>query len=150
MANYYNEINRLLDKLVHKGLVHIREDFKLGAKGGIFTFWELHILRRLAISGEQRVSELIEEVQVNKSLISSMIIKLVTGGYIIKTQSSEDGRVYFLKLTELGVEVVEKSHQLQKELLDFVLEDVTLNEERAILKFLSKINQLTMTNNSRK
>lgn len=150
MANYYNEINRLLDKLVHKGFVHIREDIKLGAKGNTFTFWELHILRRLAISGEKRISELIEEVEVNKSLISSILIKLVAGGYIIKTQSSEDGRVYFLKLTELGLEVVEESHQLQKELLDFVLEDITLNEERAILKFLSKINQLTMTNNSRK
>ncbi len=123
-------------------MAHNLEGFKLGVKGETLNFLEIIILRRVDIDQGQRISELIEDININRNIITSLIKKMIGRGYIERTQSTKDKRAYLLKLTKSGVEVVEKSYILQKKNLDFVLEDITLNEEKAILKFLSKLNQL--------
>ncbi|WP_168198351.1 transcriptional regulator, SarA/Rot family [Crassaminicella thermophila] len=144
MANYYNEINKMIDKLMHKVLVYDRKGFKIGGNIEDLSLLDIHVLRNIGQVESKKIYELIEDMEMDRGLIASVTKKLILKGYIIKERSIEDKRVYILKLTEQGREMYEKILQVQNNLLEFLLSDVTLNEEKAILKFLSKINQTTL------
>ncbi|QZY54249.1 MarR family winged helix-turn-helix transcriptional regulator [Crassaminicella profunda] len=144
MANYYHEINRMIDKLMHKVLVYDRKGFKINGKEEL-SLLDIHVLRKIGQQKHKKIYELVKDLEIDRGLIASVMKKLILSGYIIKERSEEDKRVYILKLTDEGKIMYEKTLDIQKNLLDFVLNDVTLNEEKAILKFLSKINQTTLS-----
>ncbi|TCO76416.1 MarR family transcriptional regulator [Marinisporobacter balticus] len=144
MANYYNEINKMMDKLMHKVLVYDRKGFKIGGKAENLSLLDIHILRKIGQVKNKRLYELVEDMEMDRGLIASVTKKLILNGYILKEKDHEDKRVYILKLTNIGKKMYEKTLEIQEVLLNFVLADVTLNEEKAILKFLSKINQTTL------
>ena len=141
VANYYHEIDKMLRKIVTKALITDRQGLKLGTKGEVLSFLELYILREIGEKGNKKISELIDEMQLNRGMASLVFKKLVINGYVSKKQSEEDRRVYGLMLTDLGKQIVDKSMEDEKKLLEFILADISLNEERAVLKFLSKLNQ---------
>ena len=144
MGNYYNEINRMLDKLIHKVLIYDRKGFKVGAKGESLSLLDLDILRRIGEENCKKLYTLVEEMEMDRGLISSCIQKLSLMGYLEKEKSKKDKRVYIVRLTDLGRKMTENNLEKQKELLHFILDEMTLNEEKTILKFLSKINQTTL------
>jgi len=145
VANYYHEIDKMIYKIVIKTLITDLQGLKLGSKGEVFSFLEVYILRKIGEAGNKKIYELIDEMQLNRGMVSLIIKKLYLKGYVIKKQSEGDKRVYFLNLTDLGKDIVQKSINDQKNLLDFILADISVNEERVILKFLSKINQATFS-----
>ncbi|QXM05223.1 MarR family winged helix-turn-helix transcriptional regulator [Crassaminicella indica] len=144
MANYYHEINRMIDKLMHKVLVYDRKGFKINGKEEL-SLLDIHVLRKIGQEDNKKIYELINDLEIDRGVVASVTKKLILNGYIIKERSEEDKRVYIIKLTDAGKEMYEKTLKVQKDLLDFVLSEVTLNEEKAILKFLSKINQTTLS-----
>lgn len=143
MANYYKEISKMVDKLVHRALIADKKGFKTGIKGETLSLLEIHILRKISEKENKKIYELVEELEIDRGILSSSINRLTASQLIIKEKSKLDKRVFFLKLTEEGRVIVEKSLEKQKALLEHILSDVTLNEEKAILKFLSKMNQVT-------
>ncbi len=147
MGNYYNEINRMLDKVIHKVLIYDRRGFKVGVKGEALSLLDLDILRRVGEQDYKKLYALVEEMEMDRGLISSCVQKLALNGYLEKEKSKKDKRAYIVRLTELGRRMTEDNLEKQKELLHFILDDMSLNEEKAILKFLSKINQTTLSNN---
>ena len=144
MGNYYNEINRMMEKLIHKVLVYDRKGFKAGVKGEALSLLDLDILRRIEEQGCKKLYELVEEMEIDRGLISSCIQKLVLNSYLEKEKSKKDKRAYIVRLTELGREMTETHLEKQKELLHLILDDMSLNEEKAILKFLSRVNQTSL------
>ncbi|MCT4605092.1 MAG: MarR family transcriptional regulator [Marinisporobacter sp.] len=144
MANYYYEINKMLDKLMHKVLVYDRKGFKINGKEEL-SLLDIHVLRKIGQVNNKKIYELVKDLEIDRGLIASVMKKLILNGYITKEKSEEDKRVYILKLTDEGKEMCKKTLDIQKDLLNFVLSDVTLKEEQAILKFLSKINQTTLS-----
>ncbi|WP_129600265.1 MarR family winged helix-turn-helix transcriptional regulator [Anaerophilus nitritogenes] len=144
MANYYPQINKMIDKLMHQVLIYDRKGFKIGSKLENLSLLDIHTLRKIEEKEDTKIYELVEELEIDRGIISSVIKKLIQNGYIVKEKSKEDKRVYILKLTTEGKEMCTKTMEIQKKLLGFVLEDMSLNEEKAILKFLSKINQTTL------
>ncbi|MCT4619734.1 MAG: MarR family transcriptional regulator [Marinisporobacter sp.] len=146
MANYYYEINKMLDKLMHKVLVYDRKGFKINGKEEL-SLLDIHVLRKIGQVNNKKIYELVKDLEIDRGLIASVMKKLILNGYITKEKSEEDKRVYILRLTDEGKEMCKKTLDIQKDLLNFVLSDVTLNEEKAILKFLSKINQTTLSTN---
>ncbi|WP_053955823.1 MarR family winged helix-turn-helix transcriptional regulator [Inediibacterium massiliense] len=144
MANYYPQINKMIDKLMHQVLIYDRKGFKIGNKLENLSLLDIHALRKIEERDDTKIYELVEELGVDRGVISSVIKKLMQNSYIIKEKSKEDKRVYILKLTTEGKEMCTKTMEIQKKLLNFVLEDMSFNEEKAILKFLSKINQTTL------
>lgn len=144
MGNYYNEINRMLDKLIHKVLLYDRKGFKAGVKGEALSLLDLDILRRIGEQDRKKLFELVEEMEMDRGLISSCIQKLVLNGYLEKEKSKKDKRAYIVRLTEPGRKMTQIHLEKQKELLHLILDDMSLNEEKAILKFLSRVNQTSL------
>lgn len=141
MANYYKEINKMLEKLVHRVLIYDRAGFKNGVKTEELSLLDIYILKKIGEAESKKIYELVNEMEIDRGIIASSTNKLVSYGYVEKEKSREDKRVYVLRLTEQGKRLWHKNNERHGELLNFVLADITLNEEKAILKFLSKINQ---------
>lgn len=141
MANYYNEINQMIEKIAHKVLISDKKKFKIGRKNQEFSLLEMLIIKKIGNNEMKSIYELVKETEIDRGLMAPMIKNLVIGGYIEKEKAKEDKRVSMVKLTKSGKEIYDEIIVSQKEFFEFVLSDVTLNEEKAILKFLSKINQ---------
>lgn len=73
-----------------------------------------------------------------------MLQVFIREGLIEKKTHPEDGRKRELFLSPKGKLYQERLKQSLEEKLDYVLKDMTVNEEIAVLKFISKINQLTV------
>ncbi len=141
MANYYREINKIMEKLIYKFSILDKNGLSLGGKGGNLSFLEVHIIKEIGKSSVQSIYSLIKETEIDRNTITTITNRLVMSGYLEKQRSEEDKRVYMLTLTDSGREIYKRIILKEKEVLDFVLNDITLNEEKAVLKFLSKINQ---------
>lgn len=141
MANYYNEINQMIEKIAHKVLISDKKKFKIGRKNQEFSLLEMLIIKKIGNNEMKSIYELVKETEIDRGLMAPMIKNLVIGGYIEKEKAKEDKRISMVKLTKSGKEIYDEIIVSQKEFFEFVLNDVTLNEEKAILKFLSKINQ---------
>lgn len=141
MANYYNEINKMVNKLIQKIIYYDTKGFKVG-KDKELGLIDVYILRSIGLE-HKKMSQVIKELEVDRSLVATSLRKLTIYGYVIKEKSEEDKRAFVLKLTKEGTELYHKTWEIQSEILNFILEATTLNEEKAILKFLSKINQTT-------
>ncbi|SKC55252.1 MarR family winged helix-turn-helix transcriptional regulator [Maledivibacter halophilus] len=141
MANYYNEINRMIEKIAHKVLISDKRKFKVARKNQEFSLLEMFIIKKIGKNEIKSIYELVKEMEIDRGLVTSIIKKLVITGYIKKEKAQEDKRVNMLRLTVSGKEIYNEIIVGQQEFFEFILSDVTLNEEKAILKFLSKINQ---------
>ncbi|MBF8982930.1 winged helix DNA-binding protein [Lutibacter sp. B2] len=144
MGNYYNEINIMVEKLMHKILVYDRKGFKIGTKSKELSLLDVYVLKAIGEEKEKKIYELLEEVEMDRGMVASIIKKLVLYAYVRKERSEDDKRAYILSLTEKGMDMYNKTLEIQENFLEFILSDITLNEEKAILKFLSKINQTTL------
>ncbi len=144
MANYYKEINRILEKIIYKVLSIDKSGIELEDVHEKLSFLDIHILKKVGDEIEKSMQSLIKEMDFERGIITPIINKMVACGYIIKEKSERDKRVFNLRLTEDGKRVYNKIIENEKELFKFILKDITLNEEKAVLKFLSKINQTTV------
>ncbi|MCG8541916.1 MAG: MarR family transcriptional regulator [Clostridia bacterium] len=141
MANYYNEINEMMEKIINRFLVIDKRGFRLGKKNEELSLLDIIVIKKIGISIMKPIYSLARETEMDRGVITSIINKLVASGYIKKEKAEEDKRVNMVTLTDKGEETYQKILNKQIEILDFVLNDITLNEEKAVLKFLSKINQ---------
>lgn len=133
-------MNRLVDKL----LLYECREFKGGRKGKGLSLLDVQILYRITNNEEKKIHEIMRETGLERNLIASSIRKLISCGYIQKEQSEKDRRVHILKATDSGKEFIALKQKKQKEWLEKVLEDMSLNETKTVLKFLSNIEQNKM------
>lgn len=141
MANYHREINKMMEKLIYRFLILDKKGCTLESKGENLSFLEIHIIKEIGRSFEKSIYNLVRETDMDRSTITTIINRLVLNDYLSKEKSEEDKRIYILRLTDRGQEVYNKIENTQKDIVESILNDITLNEEKAILKFLSKVNQ---------
>ncbi len=141
MANLYDDIERILDKILMRMLSADRRGIKINKKNEKFGFIDVIILRVVGQLDGVSVFDLIYTLDMDRGIVSTAIGKLIKNNYLIKERSEQDGRVQNLKLTDDGKELYELIQKKETELINFVLHDLTSNEQKAILKFLSRIRQ---------
>ncbi len=143
MANYTNSINKMSFRVLEIMLEYERKGFLMETGAVKVTMKDWIILRTLHESGEISISDLANSVAFENGQVKTLISKLQKSGVLLKTQSEKDKRVFYLILTDKGKRVVNEMAVREKEMLNFLLGDVSINEEKGILKYLSKIVQVT-------
>ncbi len=141
MANLYDDIQRMLDKIFIRMLSTDRRGFKIGKKNEKFSFVDIMIIRVVGQLQGVSVFDLIYTLDMDRGIVSTAVSKLMKNNYIFKEKSEHDGRVQILKLTDSGLSIYETINQKENDLVNFILRDLTSNEQKAILKFLSRIRQ---------
>jgi len=144
MANYYNEISMMMETVMHKIEIMNRSGLRFGKKKEKFNFLEILILRSVKDSPRILISELVNKIGVDRGVVTTCINKLCVNGYMGKEKSEIDGRRFHMSMTEKGEALYEAIQAKEDDLLKFILDEITINEAKAILKFLSKINQTTV------
>ncbi|SES86800.1 DNA-binding transcriptional regulator, MarR family [Natronincola peptidivorans] len=145
MRNYYLQINEYVEKLVENIIIHDKKG--LVVKGTSLSVIELLILKKLGNVQEKKMYEMIEALNIDRNSFVTYINKLQQKQYIMKRKSRKDKRVQVLSLTEKGKELTAEIVKKEKEMLYSILNDFSFNEEKAILKFLVKLDMLNKEKN---
>jgi len=140
MKNYYLQIQQYLERLIHHIL--LLEKKGVGINGEVFSLVDLFLIRELGTHGEKKMLQVMEDLGLDRNTFAGIVNRLQGQRLILKKKSGEDKRVQLLRLTEKGQEAFGALQLQEKELLSHILQDSTFNEEKAILKFLVKLDML--------
>ncbi|MFP4697851.1 MAG: MarR family winged helix-turn-helix transcriptional regulator [Eubacteriales bacterium] len=100
-------------------------------------FYYLEVIKDLE---KPTFTDLANQLNVTRPSVSTMVKVLIEQGYINKDQSSEDGRVYFLNLTEKGKNLLKVEEEVIEEFIILIQEALTEEELEQMAVFLKKIN----------
>ena len=81
---------------------------------------------------------------VERKKSNAFLQTLLRQGLVKKVDDEEDARKKLLFLTPRGLEERERLHQTMEAHLERILNDMTYNDSVGILKFISKLNQITV------
>lgn len=143
MAVYQKEIRRLSEKLMQKMTHYLSGDIELMNQS--YRWSDLMLLNQMIqLEGPLSVSEWSEVVDVRLKHLGPAFKRLTATGDLVRIKSPEDSRKVLVSVAPHGHLVHERFEQIEQELTDVVLRDLTVNEEKAVLRFLSRLNQLTV------
>jgi DNA-binding MarR family transcriptional regulator len=92
--------------------------------------------------GNPAISEIAERLHFSKASVTTGINKLVAMGYVVKTQSSEDKRVFHVSLTEAGRQLVQAKYQALSEYGRVIVAALSEQEASQFAATLTKIVSL--------
>lgn len=140
MANYTKEIRNMMEKV---GLFILGED-KLGfyksALGEGYSMMDIYLILFVA-GGERSLGDVVRHFGISRNMVNSAVDGLVKRDVLKKGMGESDARQRVLSLTQKGALIYEKLVRERNREIEFMLEEATINEEKAILKFLSKYTQ---------
>ena len=139
MSVYQKDIVRIMKHLMltYESRIVLNKERKLER----FSAIELSILDYVVTNDEVTQHELIEFLELKRSKLISIIKKMIDYNYLSKIENINDKRSNFITLGPKGKEILSDYDKHEAVFLDFVLKDMTINEEKAIVKFLSKMQQ---------
>jgi len=76
----------------------------------------------------------------NKVIISRLIKKLISEGFLIKVENLQDERSYYLKITEKGKKILEKDYE------KIILPISVLEKKMGEKDFIDFMNQISNSN----
>jgi len=115
----------------------MRELEKNGIKGIVPSHGD--ILARLFIRDSIPMSELASAINKKKNTVTTLVDKLVSLGFVIKTSDPDDSRVTLVQLTKEGRTLQKSFDRVSRILLETVYKDVTDKEKDTVLKILLKM-----------
>lgn len=139
MSVYQKDIVRIMKHLMltYESRIVLNRERKLER----FSAIELSILDYVVSNEHVTQHELIDFIELKRSKLISIIKKMIDYNYLSKCENSKDKRSSFITLGKKGEEILSEYGKHEAVFLDFVLKDMTINEEKAIVKFLSKMQQ---------
>lgn len=137
---YKKEIEAMIIKLSEKFIKRDKEGF--GKNGLAIPFSEIIMLSM--IKDGMSIEECLTCFGISRKEANALMRKFLSDGLLDKEKDAIDKRRTNVFLTAKGRGMLESFASERDKVMDVLLEDMTYNEERAVLKFLSKVNQLTV------
>ncbi len=110
------------------------------------TINQFHYIDAIYALGEPSITEIAARLQITKASVTVGINKLVFSGLVEKTQSQADRRMFHVRLSETGRQLVEAKYQALEEYGDFIRSALTEEEVRQFSKILAKLVRLFQDN----
>ena len=127
-----------MEKILLEFIVTLDHSLKKQQSAGFsqLTLSQFQYIDAIAALGNPTVSEVAARLGFSKASATAALNKLVTLGFVAKTQSEADKRVFHVGLTEAGGQLVRAKAQTVKAYVDFVasaLDEAELRQFEAIL-----------------
>lgn len=106
------------------------------------TIHQFQYIDAISGLGEPTITEIADKLNITKASVTSGINKLVNLGYLIKTQSNQDRRVFHVSLTNAGGRLIKAKYQALKEYGEFIAAALTVEEASQFEGILSKLVNL--------
>lgn len=141
MANYTREIAHMLDRLNIKILSQDKSGYFKNQLKVKLNLAEILLLKQIGEQEAVKLNDLIKTLEVDRNFVTTTVNRLVGLKVLHKRADISDARSQVIMLTPSGKDLYEALKEQQSKELDFVLSDITINEEKTVLKFISKIVQ---------
>ncbi len=106
------------------------------------TIHQLQYIDAIGALGQPTITEVAEKLQITKASVTNGVNKLVSLGFVVKNQSSQDKRVYHASLTKEGVQIVEAKYQALQDYGGFIRSALNAQEVRQFELILAKLVHL--------
>jgi len=106
------------------------------------TIHQLQYIDAINQLGEPSITEIAEQLKITKASVTTGVNKLLHMGYITKTQSSEDRRVYHVSLTDAGMQLVQAKYRAMREYGEFIRSALSEDEARQFEATIAKLVSL--------
>lgn len=141
MSVYQRDLSRMFKLLMLKYETQIAFNKNIDKKMDRFSILELTILEYLGVHDFVVIGDIMDIVSIKRGKVLGILKRLGESGFIVKVKNDSDKRSSYVELSEKGRLVLERYFKEEQEFLNFILTDMSINEEKTIVKFLSKINQ---------
>ncbi len=91
--------------------------------------------------GRPTITDISNRLNITKASVTAGVNKLIAMGYVSKTQSETDKRVFHVSLTEMGNQLVTAKYQALKDYEAFVVAALSEEEARQFEVILTKLVQ---------
>lgn len=105
------------------------------------TIPQLNYLEAIHALGEPTITELAGRLNFSKASVTAGVQRLVELGYVSKTQSAADRRVYHVRLTASGEELAAAKSRALSEYEAFIKAALSEEESRQLEAILAKLVQ---------
>lgn len=141
MSVYQNEVSKLLKHLLLKYETQVTQLKNKSVGLDQLSILEIHLLEYLSNDREVTQKDLVNGLDFKRAKSEACVKRLLKARLIKKVINPKDKRSNWVVLSESGKKLL-KSYQFHEDaFVTLVLKDMTVNEEKTIVKFLSKINQ---------
>lgn len=106
------------------------------------TIHQFQYLDAIHMLGTPTITEIAERLKITKASVTAGVNKLVDMGYLVKTRSSVDKRVFHVSLTEASQRLAQAKDQTLKEYGDFINAALSEDESRQFQAILTKLVKL--------
>jgi len=103
------------------------------------TMHQMLYLETIARLKHPTFGEIADSLNVTRPSVSTIIKKLIKLGYVKKSQSLADGRVYHLYLTDKGLRFNELHNEVHQILARRITENLDQDEIESLAELLTKI-----------
>lgn len=94
------------------------------------------ILANLFVTSPMSMQELALKIGKDKSTITTLVDKLVLGGYLIKEKSVVDSRITMVNLTQKGLDLKPTVEKISEDLLNVAYKGFTDEDKQELLRLL--------------
>ena len=106
------------------------------------TIHQLQYIEAIGTLGTPTISEVAEKLAITKASVTNGINKLVSLGYVVKNQSSQDRRVYHVSLTDAGTRMIQAKYRALHEYGEFIRSALSEEDVRQFESILQQLVQL--------
>ena len=138
MKKAKKQLNELLVDLFNQIL--ILEEITIKDRGIDLSMTEVHVLDAIDKTENNIMSSIASKLMVTQGTLTVSANKLIKSGYVEKYQDEKDKRVYRLKLTEKGKEIIQIHDDFHSDMIDAAMEDLNLEDDQILLKSLANIS----------
>ncbi len=137
MANYTNEIQEMILKISKNIIAEDRCGFYCSRIGEGFGLLEIMTMRMIG-SKKCSIKDIVRYFNINRNVVNTVVRTLIKNHIVTKDKNEDDGRFQTLSLTPRGEELLKEICDEQRREIEYMLRDTSINEEKAILGFLSR------------
>jgi len=110
-----------------------------------FNIADYYYLTTIYFMNNPNIGEVSKSLELTKPAISALIKRLESNNLIIKRQSLEDKRVFYLELTDKGKEIVEGDNMLYRRFTDMIQSLITDEQMQEVECLMQEIvNRIKM------
>lgn len=91
------------------------------------------------------ITEVAQKLAIAKASVSTGINKLIEKGYVTKTQSAQDKRIFYLGLTARSEQLINLKYQALRQYGNFISAALSREEAAQFAAILTKLVQLFQT-----
>ena len=102
---------------------------------------DLHVIEAIGMDQPKNMSSIAKVLSVTVGTLTIAMNSLVKKGYVHRERGKEDRRVVYISLSEKGKRAYQHHENFHRHMIDEILEDLTKEETKALVKSLTKLDQ---------